>query len=161
MLRNTYSVKYLGLNRNEMGITSRRINPLSDGGFKVHLQGQAYSIHKYFYPKPLRTGKKLHHSPRINLDNLEGEIKKEFEENREHQGSRKGSKGVDRMRTTIGGSWLTHQKQNQENVSLKHHLNHSLEPTGVYDLSENITVPAKKVNSYSRFLKEGVLLMRD
>ena len=63
IMRNTYSVKYLGLNRNEMGIISRRINPLVDGGFKAQpQQEQTYSINKYFYPKPLKTGKKTHFS---------------------------------------------------------------------------------------------------
>jgi hypothetical protein len=55
-----------------MGIVSRRINPLTDQGLKI--QGDIndnYSVHKYFYPKPLRTGKKVHVDKNINVDNLE------------------------------------------------------------------------------------------
>jgi hypothetical protein len=29
-MKNTYSIKYLGLNKNEMGIVSRRIDPTKD-----------------------------------------------------------------------------------------------------------------------------------
>jgi len=54
-----------------MGIISRRINPLADQNFKIHDNIQdTYSIHKYFYPKPLKTGKKSHSSEKINVDNL-------------------------------------------------------------------------------------------
>jgi hypothetical protein len=46
-----------------MGIISRRINPLSDQQFKINENIQeTYSINKYFYPKPLKTGKKNTHS---------------------------------------------------------------------------------------------------
>jgi len=67
-MRNTYSIKYLGLNKNEMGIISRRINPLADQQFKINDNIQeSYSINKYFYPKPLKTGKKNTHSEKINV----------------------------------------------------------------------------------------------
>jgi len=70
-MRNTYSVKYLGLNKNEMGIISRRINPFTDKNFKVHeTLAETYSVHKYFYPKPLKTGKKQHLPEKINVNNL-------------------------------------------------------------------------------------------
>lgn len=70
-MRNTYSIKYLGLNRNEMGIISRRINPLADQQFKVQdSPSDIYSIHKYFYPKPLKTAKRPRSSEKINVDNL-------------------------------------------------------------------------------------------
>jgi hypothetical protein len=63
IMKNTYSIKYLGLNKNEMGIISRRINPLADQQFKVEENNnEIYSIHKYFYPKPLKTGKKGHNN---------------------------------------------------------------------------------------------------
>lgn len=35
LINNTYSIKYLGLNKNEMGIISRRINPLIDKELKI------------------------------------------------------------------------------------------------------------------------------
>ena len=71
-MNNTYSIKYLGLNKNEMGIISRRINPLTDQELKVHEDvDSAFSVHKYFYPKPLRTGKKNNGLKPINVDNLE------------------------------------------------------------------------------------------
>lgn len=70
-MKNTYSIKYLGLNKNEMGIISRRINPLCDQQFKIDDNyTEIYSIHKYFYPKPLKTGKKNHASSQINVQNL-------------------------------------------------------------------------------------------
>jgi hypothetical protein len=70
-MKNTYSIKYLGLNKNEMGIISRRINPLADQQFKVEENNnEIYSIHKYFYPKPLKIGKKVHSSEKINVENL-------------------------------------------------------------------------------------------
>jgi hypothetical protein len=54
-----------------MGIISRRINPLTDQQFKVEENyNEIYSIHKYFYPKPLKTGKKGHGSEKINVQNL-------------------------------------------------------------------------------------------
>lgn len=54
-----------------MGIISRRINPLTDKELKMQEQPQEnYSVHKYFYPKPLRTGKKCHIIKTINVDNL-------------------------------------------------------------------------------------------
>lgn len=61
IMKNTYSIKYLGLSKNHMGIVSRRINPLSEQHFKIdETPNQLYSIHKYLYPKPLRTIKKKH-----------------------------------------------------------------------------------------------------
>jgi len=54
-----------------MGIVSRRINPLTDQDLKI--QGdmtENYSVHKYFYPKPLRTGKKVHADKNLNVENL-------------------------------------------------------------------------------------------
>jgi hypothetical protein len=64
-----------------MGIISRRINPLTDQELKIHENTtETYSVHKYFYPKPLRTGKKSHASKDLNVENLESEIKKEFDE---------------------------------------------------------------------------------
>lgn len=80
IMRNSYSIKYLGLNKEEMGIVSRRINPLADQKFRIHDHIEdSYSIHQYFYPKPLRVGRKEHHPEKIGVENLENEIKKEFD----------------------------------------------------------------------------------
>ena len=71
IMRNTFSIKYLGLNKNEMGIVSKRINPLADQRFKVEENyKQTYSIHKYFYPKPLKAGKRRESAEKIDVGNL-------------------------------------------------------------------------------------------
>jgi hypothetical protein len=55
-----------------MGIISRRINPFTDKNFKIHeAHIETYSVNKYFYPKPLRTGKKQQQNEeKINVNNL-------------------------------------------------------------------------------------------
>jgi hypothetical protein len=63
-----------------MGIVSRRVNPIADQKFRMHDHIEdTYSIHQYFYPKPLKVGRKGHHPEKIEVDNLENEIKKEFD----------------------------------------------------------------------------------
>lgn len=101
-----------------MGIISRRINPLADQQFKVEENNnEIYSIHKYFYPKPLKTAKKGHSTEKISVDNLETEIKKEFEENRGHEAKLKKENRLEKMRTKLMGSWCSIPK---EGVKLAH-----------------------------------------
>lgn len=103
-----------------MGIISRRINPLCDQQFKIDDNyTEVYSIHKYFYPKPLKTGKKGHASEKINVQNLESEIKKEFEENRTQ--NEKIKERLDKARTKMMGSWCSLPKC-KENVQRKEGL---------------------------------------
>lgn len=67
-MRNTYSIKYLGLNKNEMGIVSRRIDPTKEAESILNEPPcLIYTINKYFYPKPLKVGKKPPKEEPINV----------------------------------------------------------------------------------------------
>lgn len=47
------------MNQNEMGIISRRIDPIKDTNFNLRdLPQFSYKVNKFFYPKPLKVGKK-------------------------------------------------------------------------------------------------------
>lgn len=112
LISNTYSIKYLGLNKNEMGIISRRINPLLDKELKIQEQPQdTFSVHKYFYPKPLKTGKKCQTIKTLNVENLESEIKREFEEKRTEDPKKTLSiKKDEKGKTRMMGSWYSASK---------------------------------------------------
>ena len=72
ILKSTYSIKYLGMNDNEMGIISRRLDPFKDSNFSLkNLPQNPYIINKYFYPKPLKVGYKREKNQKINSQNLE------------------------------------------------------------------------------------------
>ncbi len=59
-----------------MGIVSIRVNPITDNNHKLHeTTADTYSVHKYFYPKPLKTGKKIKMTNLLIVDNLEKEIR--------------------------------------------------------------------------------------
>lgn len=59
IIKSTYSIKYLGMNENEMGIISRRIDPFKDNNFNLKsLEQSKYTVNKFFFPKPLKVGKK-------------------------------------------------------------------------------------------------------
>ncbi len=67
-MKNTYSIKYLGLNNNEMGIVSRRIDPTKEAeSILKEMPNLTYTINKYFYPKPLKVGKKQPKEEQINV----------------------------------------------------------------------------------------------
>ncbi len=54
-----------------MGIISRRIDPLKECEIQFNEVAQtSYAINKYFYPKPLRVGKKIVTEDKINIINL-------------------------------------------------------------------------------------------
>lgn len=47
------------MNQNEMGIISRRIDPYKDSNFSLKDLPQCpYKVNRFFYPKPLKVGKK-------------------------------------------------------------------------------------------------------
>lgn len=162
ILRNTYSIKYLGLNKNEMGIISRRINPLSDQHFKIHDNIQeCFSVNKYFYPKPLKTGKKIHHCEKINVENLESEIKKEFEDNMADSEEKKMKKNIvhERLRSTkMSGSWcsLAKGKKKDGDIENKKEVRYSAN-----ELAKSIEMTNEQKKSFSRFLSQGILVIRD
>jgi hypothetical protein len=61
----------LGLNENEMGIISRRIDPNKQNNFPfADLPQTPYMVNKFFFPKPLKLGKKPKKEGQINLNNL-------------------------------------------------------------------------------------------
>lgn len=137
-----------------MGIISRRINPLCDQHFKIDDNyTEVYSIHKYFYPKPLKTGKKGQAASQINVQNLESEIKKEFEENRSQHEKLK-EKRLDKTRTKMMGSWCSLPKC-KENTSRKEGL------MSLNEAAKSIEPKLDPSKSYSRFLKQGILIVRD
>lgn len=70
VLKNSYSVKYIGVKENRIGILSRRVRPddlQSDSLPKI--EDALYLVTGYFYPKPLKT---IHNSidKGLTLDNL-------------------------------------------------------------------------------------------
>jgi hypothetical protein len=59
IIRSTYSIKYLGMNDNEMGIISRRIDPFKENNFDLrNLPQSTYTVNKFFFPKPLKVTRK-------------------------------------------------------------------------------------------------------
>lgn len=54
----------------------------------------SYAINKYFYPKPLRVGKKVHNEQKIDVYNLESEIRKQFDMNDNLQVNHTSSQGL-------------------------------------------------------------------
>lgn len=138
-----------------MGIISRRINPFSDQNFKVHeaLQ-QAYTVHKYFYPKPLKTGKREHSAEKINVDNLETEIKRQFEEHRSEKLKNIKEMKDEKLKTKMAGSWYSVSKE-------KWHPDHKLTKLSHKDLASSIGPKIDPTQSFSRFLNKGILIIRD
>ena len=139
-----------------MGIISRRINPLTDQELKVHEDvGETYSVHKYFYPKPLKTGKKSGASSTINVDNLENEIKREFED-RKHQVredvKRRKESRDEKMKTKMLGSWYSSCSDLKKKGSFQ---------AETASMGESITPKVDPSGSFSRFLRKGVLIVRD
>lgn len=54
-----------------MGIVSRRIDPTRDTENILNEPPEVkYTINKYFYPKPLKVGKKAPKEEQINVNNL-------------------------------------------------------------------------------------------
>jgi hypothetical protein len=71
LIRSTYSIKYLGINENEMGIISRRIDPFKSNNFNfAELPQSPYIVNKFFFPKPLKIARKQKKETQINLNNL-------------------------------------------------------------------------------------------
>lgn len=105
IIKSTYSIKYLGMNENEMGIISRRIDPFKDNNFNLKSLAQSkYTVNKFFFPKPLKVGRKCRKEEVINIDNLESEIKKAFLKNNPVNPRAKSKNKV-----IVNGSWLSYR----------------------------------------------------
>lgn len=141
-----------------MGIVSRRINPLTDMQLKIKEDcGDTYTVNRYFYPKPLRTGKKINNQKDINVDNLESQIKRQFDENVKVGRRRSKQNRDEKMKTKVLGSWYS-----ASNKSLKGTM---YSPKTAIEMprniAENIVETVDPTNSFSRFLNKGILIVRD
>ena len=55
-----------------MGIISRRIDPYKEANFNLkELPQSSYTVNKFFFTKPLKTGKKQAKDENLNIENLE------------------------------------------------------------------------------------------
>lgn len=91
-----------------MGIISRRIDPFKDNNFDLKsLPQSTYTVNKFFFPKPLKVGKKIRKEEQLNPDNLEAEIKKAFLKNNPSVMKKKSSK-----KSQVNGSWINFYSKN-------------------------------------------------
>lgn len=164
ILRSTYSIKYLGMNNNEMGVISRRLDPFKDTKFSLdNLAKNSYLINSYFYPKPLKVTYKKERNEKINSQNLEEEIITAFSK-QSHENFRKNF-------TT------SHQKKHSGKVYKPSLKKEKSEVLRVIEETKNKSLKKKIIKnpsdfleentkgslsfSYSQFLKSGLIYAKD
>lgn len=109
IIRSTYSIKYLGMNQNEMGIISRRIDPYKESNFNLsELPQSTYTVNKFFFSKPLKVGKRSHKEEKLSIENLEEEIKNAFTSN-----GKENSRPHARASSRVKGSWMSSGRQRE------------------------------------------------